>query len=45
MRSRGKVLPGCQDTGTAIVAGYRDMGVLTDGNDEELISRGVSDVA
>ena len=39
----GKVLPGCQDTGTAIVAGYRDMGVLTDGNDEELISRGVYD--
>ena len=39
----GKVLPGCQDTGTAIVAGYRDMGVLTDGNDEALISRGVYD--
>ena len=39
----GKVLPGCQDTGTAIVAGYRDMGVLTDGNDEEMISRGVYD--
>ena len=39
----GKVLPGCQDAGTAIVAGYRDMGVLTDGNDEELISRGVYD--
>lgn len=39
----GKVLPGCQDTGTAIVAGYRDIGVLTDGNDEALISRGVYD--
>jgi len=39
----GKVLPGCQDTGTAIVAGYRDMGVLTDGNDEECLSRGVYD--
>ena len=39
----GKVLPGCQDTGTAIVAGYRDMGVLTDGNDEASLSKGVYD--
>ena len=28
------VLPGCQDTGTAIVAGKRGQYVLTDGDDE-----------
>jgi fumarate hydratase, class I len=39
----GKVLPGCQDTGTAIVSAYRDMGVFTSGSDEEMISRGVFD--
>jgi len=37
------VLPGCQDTGTAIIAGKRGQNVLTDGNDEEHISRGVYD--
>jgi fumarate hydratase class I len=40
----GKVLPGCQDTGTGIVMGKRGGRVLTDGNDEEHISRGVFDV-
>jgi len=37
----GMVLPGCQDTGTAIVMGKRGSHVLTEGNDEESISRGV----
>src|SRR5690606_30997344 len=35
------VLPMCQDTGTAIVMGLRGRHVLTDGTDEEAISRGV----
>src|SRR5213080_34698 len=33
----------CQDTGTAIVMGKRGQHVLTDGRDEEHISRGVYD--
>ncbi|XP_071945962.1 fumarate hydratase class I, aerobic-like [Antedon mediterranea] len=37
------VLPGCQDTGTAIVMGKRGQNVWTDENDEEHISRGVYD--
>jgi fumarate hydratase, class I len=37
----GLVLPGCQDTGTGIVIGKRGQYVLTDGKDEEHISRGV----
>src|SRR5690606_32229679 len=37
----GGVLPMCQDTGTAIVMGLRGRHVLTDGTDEEAISRGV----
>lgn len=37
------VLPGCQDTGTAIVMGKRGQNVFTDGNDEEHLSRGVYD--
>ena len=37
------VLPGCQDTGTAIIMGKRGQHVLTDGNDEEALSRGVYD--
>eukprot|EP00968_Pinguiococcus_pyrenoidosus_P017746 scaffold1790_cov257-Pinguiococcus_pyrenoidosus.AAC.41 len=32
-----------QDTGTAICMGKRGMHVLTDGNDEEMLSRGVYD--
>ena len=39
----GGVLPMCQDTGTAIVMGKRGQHVLTDGRDEEPLSRGVYD--
>ena len=39
----GMVLPGCQDTGTAIVSGSRGQLVWTDGNDEAMISKGVYD--
>jgi fumarate hydratase class I len=39
----GGVLPGCQDTGTAIVIGKRGQLVLTAGNDEAAIARGVFD--
>ncbi len=39
----GGVLPMCQDTGTAIVMGKRGMSVLTDGHDEEHLSRGIFD--
>ena len=39
----GGVLPMCQDTGTAIVMGKRGSQVLTDGPDEEPISRGIFD--
>jgi fumarate hydratase class I len=34
-------LPVCQDTGTAIVVGKRGQLVLTDGHDEEHLSRGI----
>ena len=37
----GGILPGCQDTGTAIVMGKKGQYVLTGGGDEEAISRGV----
>jgi fumarate hydratase class I len=37
----GGVLPGCQDTGTAIVMGKRGERVLTGGGDEEALSRGI----
>ena len=37
----GRVLPSCQDTGTAIVMGKKGQYVLTGANDEEAISRGV----
>jgi len=37
------ILPGCQDTGTAIVKAKRGQFVLTEGNDEAAISRGVYD--
>ncbi len=36
-----RVLPGCQDTGTAIVLGYKGQGVLTSGDDAEAISEGI----
>ncbi|HHU10000.1 MAG TPA: fumarate hydratase [Intrasporangiaceae bacterium] len=39
--SAGGVLPMCQDTGTAIVMGKRGQHVLTAGDDEEHLSRGV----
>jgi fumarate hydratase class I len=39
----GGVLPMCQDTGTAIVMGKRGGQVLTDGQDEVHLSRGVYD--
>jgi fumarate hydratase, class I len=35
-----RVLPGCQDTGTAIVMGKKGHLVLTDGNDEAWLSNG-----
>jgi fumarate hydratase, class I len=37
------VLPGCQDTGTAIVMGKKGQYVITGGDDEEAIARGVFD--
>jgi len=41
--SAGFVLPMCQDTGTAIVMGKRGQQVLTPGDDERFISKGVYD--
>lgn len=35
------VLPGCQDTGTAIIMGKKGQYVWTDGTDKEQLSRGV----
>jgi fumarate hydratase, class I len=35
------VLPGCQDTGTAIILGKKGQHVWSDGKDEEHLSRGV----
>ncbi|ESO90552.1 hypothetical protein LOTGIDRAFT_123266 [Lottia gigantea] len=37
----GMVLPGCQDTGTAICMGKKGQYVWTEGRDEEAISRGI----
>lgn len=37
----GRKLPGCQDTGTAIVIGKRGVNVWTDGTDEASITHGV----
>ena len=39
--SAGRVLPGCQDTGTAIVMGHKGEQVLTGGGDAEALSLGV----
>jgi fumarate hydratase class I len=39
--SAGKVMPSCQDTGTATVLASRGGHVLTDGCDEEHISKGI----
>lgn len=41
--SAGGVLPMCQDTGTAIIMGKRGQHVLTAGDDESDLSRGVFD--
>jgi len=38
-----RVLPGCQDTGTAIVLGKKGHRVLTDGRDEAWLSQGAAD--
>ena len=37
----GRVLPGCQDTGTAIAVGYKGQQVFTMGHDAEALSRGI----
>ena len=37
----GRVLPGCQDTGTAIAIGYKGQQVFTIGHDAEALSRGI----
>nr|KAG5696202.1 hypothetical protein BaRGS_021687 [Batillaria attramentaria] len=37
----GMILPGCQDTGTAICMGKKGQYVWTEGNDAEAISRGI----
>lgn len=39
----GGVLPMCQDTGTAIITGKKGRNVLTTGQDEEHLARGVFD--
>ena len=37
----GRVLPGCQDTGTAIVMGHKGERVLTGGDDAAALSQGI----
>ena len=39
----GRVLPSCQDTGTAIVMAYKGQDVFTRGDDAEALSRGIFD--
>ncbi len=39
----GRVLPGCQDTGTAIAIGHKGESVWTGGHDEEAIAHGIFD--
>ena len=39
----GRVLPGCQDTGTAIAMAYKGENVFTGVDDKELISSGIFD--
>jgi fumarate hydratase, class I len=41
--SAGGVLPGCQDTGTAIVMGKKGQLVFTGGSDEAALARGIFD--
>ena len=38
-----RILPGCQDTGTAIIMGKRGHQVLTDGQDAAYVSQGAAD--
>ena len=37
----GRILPSCQDTGTAIVVGYKGQGVLSGDGDAEALSKGI----
>ena len=37
----GMVLPGCQDTGTAVVYGWKGQRLWTDGRDGEALARGI----
>jgi fumarate hydratase class I len=39
----GRELPGCQDTGTAIVMGHKGEGVVTGADDAAALSRGIYD--
>ena len=39
----GRVLPGCQDTGTAIIIGHKGENVFSFGNDAEALSHGIYD--
>ena len=39
----GRILPGCQDTGTAIVIGHKGENVFTFGHDAEALSHGIYD--
>ena len=39
----GRVLPGCQDTGTAIVMGHKGENVFTGGDDAVALSHGIYD--
>jgi len=39
----GRILPGCQDTGTAIIMAHKGEKVLTGGNDAEALSQGIFD--
>lgn len=41
--SAGRVMPSCQDTGTAAIMANRGGFVLTDGRDEEYLAKGVYD--
>merc|ERR1719265_511578 len=41
--SAGRVMPSCQDTGTATVLANRGCHVITDGRDEEYLSKGIYD--
>jgi fumarate hydratase class I len=40
--SAGMILPSCQDTGTAIVMGYKGQYLWTEGNDGQALSHGIA---